>query len=193
LAEKISETPGRKPRADAERNRASLLEAAKAAFADKGKAASLDEIARAAGVGIGTLYRHFPTRDALIGAVYARESDQLFWAAELLAEKLAPVEALRQWMILFVDYLAAKHGMAEVLNSVEGGASALYAASGSQVKDAIAMLATRARDAGAIRMEMDPLDLLRAIAGVANVSPGIDWTRAAKALVDVLIAGVRTG
>lgn len=193
MAEKISDTTGRKPRADAERNRALLLEAAKIAFASRGKSASLDEIARAAGVGIGTLYRHFPTRDALIGAVYARESDQLSWAADLLAQKLEPVEALRQWMILFVDYLAAKHGMAEVLNSVEGGASALYAASGTQVKDAIAMLAERARDAGAIRLEMEPLDLLRAIAGVANVGPDVDWTPAAKALVNVLIAGIRTG
>jgi AcrR family transcriptional regulator len=191
LVEKNPDATGRKPRADAERNRALLLETAKAAFAEKGKAASLDEIARAAGVGIGTLYRHFPTRDALIGAVYARESDQLAWAAELLAEKLEPAEALRQWMILFVDYLAAKHGMAEVLNSVEGGASALYAASGSQVKDTIAMLAERAAAVGAIRLDMEPLDLLRAIAGVANVSPGTNWQPAAKRLVDVLIAGVR--
>lgn len=181
----------RKPRADAERNRALLLETAKAAFAEKGSAASLDEIARTARVGIGTLYRHFPTRDALIAAVYRNESQQLADAATRLSETRAPIDALREWMLLFVDYLAAKQGMAEVLNSVVGGASALYAASGDQVKQAIGMLVERATASGDIRLDLDPLDLLRAIAGVANISAGPGWGQSAKRLVDILIAGVR--
>src|ERR1700710_2006963 len=119
----------RKPRADAERNRARLLETAKAAFAEKGSGASLDEIARIAGVGAGTLYRHFPTRDALVAAVYRNETEQLVAAADRLAETHPPVAALREWLLLFVDYMATKHGMSEVLNSIVGGASDLYSAS----------------------------------------------------------------
>src|SRR4029077_8649104 len=93
----------RKPRADAERNRVRLLETAKAAFAEKGSGASLDEIARIAGVGAGTLYRHFPTRDALVTAVYRNETEQLVVAATRLAETHPPVMALREWLLLFVD------------------------------------------------------------------------------------------
>jgi AcrR family transcriptional regulator len=182
----------RKPRADAERNRLRLLEKAKTAFAEKGSAASLDEIARAAGVGIGTLYRHFPTRDALIAAVYQNESDQLARAAARLAETEPPIEALRAWLIQFVDYLATKHGMTEVLNSIVGGPSGLYAASGPNMIAAFGMLADRAVASGEIRVDIDPLDLLRAIAGVANVSPGPNSEDAAKRMVDILIAGLTT-
>jgi AcrR family transcriptional regulator len=203
----------RKPRVDAERNRVRLLETAKAAFAEKGSGASLDEIARMAGVGAGTLYRHFPTRDALVAAVYRNETDQLVAAAGRLAETHPPVTALREWLLLFVDYIATKHGMYEVLNSIVGGTSDLYSASTAQVKQAmaklvggtsdlysataqvrqaIAKLVDRAVASGDIRLALDPLDLLRALAGVANVSSGPDGKRAAKRMVDVLIAGVRT-
>ncbi len=182
----------RKPRADAQRNRDRLLKTAKAAFAEKGSGASLDEIARATGVGIGTLYRHFPTRDALIESVYRNETQQLAEAATRLADTHPPVEALREWMLLFVDYIATKQVMAEALNSLVGGTSALYAASGAQVKSAIATLVARAVASGEIRLELDPLDLLRALAGVANVSSSPNWEQSAKRLVDILIAGVRT-
>jgi AcrR family transcriptional regulator len=180
----------RKPRADAKRNRVRLLETAKAAFAEKGSAASLDEIARIAGVGAGTLYRHFPTRDALVAAVYRNETEQLVVAASRLAETHPPVMALREWLLLFVDYIATKHGN-EVLNSIVGGTSDLYLASTAQVKQAIAKLVDRAVASGDIRLELDPLDLLRALAGVANIGLGPDGERAAKRLVDILIAGVR--
>src|SRR4030081_758490 len=99
----------RKPRADAQRNRIRLLETAKAAFAEKGPGASLDEIARTAGVGAGTLYRHFPTRDALIEAVYRNETEQLVAAATRLADTHPPMTALREWLLSFVDYVATKH------------------------------------------------------------------------------------
>jgi AcrR family transcriptional regulator len=182
----------RKPRADAERNRVRLLETAKAVFAEKGSAASLDEIARIAGVGAGTLYRHFPTRDALVAAVYRNETEQLVAAARRLAETHPPVMALREWLLLFVDYMATKHGMHEVLNSIVGGTSDLYSASTAQMKQAIAKLVDRAVASGDIRLDLDPLDLLRALAGVANIGLGHNGERAAKSLVDILVAGVRT-
>ena len=182
----------RKPRADAERNRVRLLETAKAAFAEKGSGASLDEIARTAGVGAGTLYRHFPTRDALIEAVYRNEVEQLVAAANRLAETHPPLGALREWLLLFVDYMATKHGMNEALNSIVGGTSDLYSATTAQVKQAIAGLTDGAVASGDIRLDFEPLDLLRALSGVANMSSGPAGKEAAKRMVDILIAGVRT-
>src|SRR5271155_2114369 len=149
----------RKPRADAQRNRIRLLETAKAAFAKKGSDASLDEIARTAGVGAGTLYRHFPTRDALVAAVYRNETEQLVAAADRLAETHPPLTALREWLLLFVDYIATKHGMYEVLNSIVGGTSDLYSASTAQVKQAMAKLVDGAVANGDIYLDLDPLDL----------------------------------
>jgi AcrR family transcriptional regulator len=181
----------RKPRADAQRNRVRLLETAKAAFAEKGPGASLDEIARTAGVGAGTLYRHFPTRDALIEAVYRNETEQLVAAATRLAETHSPTGALREWLLLFVDHMATKHGMSEALNSIVGGPSELYSVSAEQMKRAIAKLIDRAVASGDIRLDNDPLDLLRALAGVANMSAGPDGKQAAKRMVDILIAGIR--
>jgi AcrR family transcriptional regulator len=192
VADEDEQAAVRKPRADGERNRVRLLETAKAAFAEKGSGASLDEIARTAGVGAGTLYRHFRSRDALVAAVYRNETEQLVAAATRLAETHAPVMALREWLLLFVDYIATKHGMHEVLNSIVGGTSDLYSASSAQVKLAMAKLADRAVASGDIRLDLDPLDLLRALAGVANIGLGPDGERAAKRLVDILIAGVRT-
>lgn len=191
VTRKSEQSAIRKPRADAERNRLRLLETAKAAFAEKGSNASLDEIARTAGVGIGTLYRHFPTRDALVEAVYRNETRQLTEAATRLAQTLAPVEALRAWMLQFIDYMATKHGMSEALNSLVGGTSDLYATSGAQAMEALHMLVDRAVDAGEIKIEIDPLDLLRALAGVANINAGPQWQIAAKHLVDIIIAGLQ--
>jgi AcrR family transcriptional regulator len=184
--------PVRKARVDAERNRQRLLEAAKAVFAEKATSASLEEIARAAGVGIGTLYRHFPTRDALIEAVYRHEVEQLALAATRLSAKHPPITALREWLLVFVDYLDAKYGMAAVLNLLVSGTSALYAESGAQMKQAIAKLTDDAVASGDIRLDMEPLDLLRALAGVMNRDPGPDSKQAARRLVGILIAGIST-
>lgn len=178
----------RGPRADAQRNRLRLLEAAKAAFAEKGSAASLEEIARAAGVGIGTLYRHFPTREALIEALYGHEVDQLVESAAWLMQTRAPVAALREWLLLFVDYIIAKHDMADLLRTIVGSSS--YAASGTQVKQVIARLVEAAIASGEIRLDIEPLDLLRALTGVANLSAGPDSKTSAKRLVDILMAGI---
>jgi AcrR family transcriptional regulator len=180
----------RKPRVDAQRNRLRLLETAKAAFAEKGAGASLDEIARIARVGAGTLYRHFPTRDALIEAVYRNETEQLVAAAARLAEARAPTAALREWLLLFVDYMTTKHDIYEALNSIVGGPTELYSASTEQMKQAMAKLIDRAVASGEVRLDVDPLDLLRALAGVANLSAGPDGKEAARRMVDILIAGI---
>lgn len=182
----------RKPRTDAVRNRERLLEVAKAAFTEGGAGVSLDDVARAAGLGVGTLYRHFPTRDALIGAVYRAEVERLAEAAAVLAAERPPTEALRGWMRLFVDYIATKSLIAPALNSVVGGPSSLYADTEAQLRAAIGDLVGRAVAAGEIRADLDPMDLLRALVGVANVATSPDWEASAKRLVDILIEGSRT-
>jgi AcrR family transcriptional regulator len=183
--------PARKPRADGQRNRERLMETAKAAFADVGADVSLDEIARRAGVGIGTLYRHFPTRDAIVEAVYRREVLQLASSAARLLESLSPAEALHEWMRLFVDYIATKKVIASALGSIGGGVSELYAFSGAQITHAMRLLVDRAGVVGDIRPNVDPNDLLRALVGFTygNASPG--WRASALRLIDILMDGLR--
>lgn len=180
----------RKPRADAERNRLRLLEAARASFVEHGVGASLEEIARSAGVGIGTLYRHFPHRDALVAEVYRQAIGQLGEAARQLAVERPPLEALRTWLLLFVDYLATKKIMGDALNALADGTAELYATSGSQLEASIGLLTANAVAAGSIQLDLAPLDLLRAIAGVANAGAGPGWEASARLIVDVLIAGL---
>jgi AcrR family transcriptional regulator len=181
----------RKTRTDAQRNRERILEVAKQAFARSGANASLDEIAIQAGVGAGTLYRHFPTRDALIEAVYRTEVEKLAAAVPKLAEAMPPIEALRAWMLLFVDYIAAKHIIAPALNTFIGGPSKLYEASRAEIRGAIEALVKRAIASGDMREDLDPFDLLRALIGVSNVASGPDWLQSARRLVDILIIGSR--
>jgi AcrR family transcriptional regulator len=182
---------GRKPRADAQRNRERLLEAAKAAFAESGPDVSLDEIARRTGVGIGTLYRHFPNRDAIVEAVYRREVQQLADAATRLMETLPAGEALHQWMRLFVDYIATKKVIGSALTSIVGGASELYVASGVLITGAMSALVERASGAGDIRRDVDPDDLLRALVGFTYGAAGPDWEASALRLIDILMDGLR--
>ena len=188
---KKSSQPVRKPRTDALRNRERILEVAKGAFTRHGATTSLDDIAKRAGVGAGTLYRHFPTRDALIEAVYRSEVEKLAAAAHEFAAAMSPVEALRAWLLLFVDYVAAKHIIAPALNSVAGGPSRLYEGSRSLVQETIDELVKRAKRSGEVRRDVDASDLLRAVIGVSYVSSGGDWQRSARRLVDILIAGSR--
>jgi AcrR family transcriptional regulator len=181
----------RKPRTDALRNRERILEVAKAAFTRFGANASLDDIAKEAEVGAGTLYRHFPTRDALVEAVYRTEVEKLAAAERNFAATMTPIEALRAWMLLFVDYIAAKHIIAPVLNTFVGGASKLYDSSRGQIQGAIEALVQRAIKSGDIRKDLEPFDLLRALIGVSNVASTPDWQQSAKRLVDILITGSR--
>jgi AcrR family transcriptional regulator len=181
----------RKPRADAQRNRERILEIAKEEFTRSGADTSLDEIATRAGVGAGTLYRHFPTREALLEAVYRTEVGKLAAAERKFAETMPPVEALRAWMLLFVDYIAAKQIIAPALNTLVGGSSKLYEATRGQVQGAIEALVKRAIKSGDVRKDLEPFDLLRALIGVSYVATSPDWKQSAKRLVDILITGSR--
>jgi AcrR family transcriptional regulator len=167
------------------------MEVAKEAFTRSGANASLDDIAREAGVGAGTLYRHFPTRDALIEAVYRTEVEKLATAERRFAAALSPIEALRAWMLLFVDYIGTKQIIAPALNAHVGGPSKLYEGSRAQIKGAIDALVKRAIKNGDIRKDLEPFDLLRALIGVSNVASGPDWQQSARRLVDILITGSR--
>nr|WP_220790386.1 TetR/AcrR family transcriptional regulator [Gluconacetobacter takamatsuzukensis] len=168
-----------------------MLEVAKAAFQAGETDIPLDEVARRADVGIGTLYRHFANRDALIEAIYRNELDRLAAAATDLASAHPPVEALRAWMLLFVDYIAAKQVIAPALNSLMCETGALYAASADIIKGTIDTLVARAVATGDIRPDLDPLDFLRALVGVSNVAAAPGWSASARRLVDILIAGSR--
>ena len=179
----------RKPRADAQRNRDHLLAVAKATFTRAGTEINLDDIAKQAGLGVGTLYRHFPTREALVEAVYRAEVEGLAAAAARLSLAHAPLEALREWMRLFVDYIGTKNLIAPALNAMVGGPSQLYASSRELVTTAIESLVRRAVESGDIRPDIDPIDLLRALVGFANVSASPDWEASAMRLVDILLLG----
>lgn len=191
MPKKHSQPAERKRRSDAQENRDRILEVAKAAFTRSGADASLDDIAKQAGVGPGTLYRHFSTRDALIEAVYHTEVEKLAAAQRELSANLPPIEALRAWMMLFVDYLATKQIIASALNSVVGGSSRLYDSSRVQVTGAINALVKTAVKSGDIRKDLEPFDLLRALIGFSHVATGADWQESGRRLVDILIKGSR--
>jgi AcrR family transcriptional regulator len=190
MTKKRAHTAGRKPRSDAQKNRGRILEVAKEAFTRSGANTSLDDIAKQAGVGPGTLYRHFPTRDELLEAVYRTEVEKLAAAERNFAETLPPIEALRAWMLLFVDLIATKRIIAPALNT-PGGSAKVFEASHGQMWDAIRTLVKRAIKSGDIRKDLDAIDLLRALIGVANVATSPDWQQSARRLVEILIAGAR--
>jgi AcrR family transcriptional regulator len=151
----------------------------------------LDDIARDAGVGPGTLYRHFPTREELLEAVYRTEMEKLASAEQKFAEALPPIEALRAWLLLFVDYIAAKQLIAPALNALVGDPKKVFEASYARIHEALRALVKRAIKSGDIRKDLDPIDLLRALIGVANVPTSPGWQQSAKRLVDILITGSR--
>jgi AcrR family transcriptional regulator len=181
----------RKPRVDAIRNRERVLEAAKAVFSVGGPEASLEAVARGAGVGIGTLYRHFPTREALYEAVYRREVDQLVELARDLDSRMAPVEALRCWLRGGVEFIATKKGMLAALALATHGSSELMAYSVEQLTGAIGRLLERAEEAGEIRTDLDPEDLLRALIGMCYAQDKPGWQEKVMRLIDVFIDGLR--
>jgi AcrR family transcriptional regulator len=191
MTKKRGRTAGRKPRSDAQKNRGRILDAAKEAFTRSGANTSLDDIAKQAGVGPGTLYRHFPTRDELVEAVYRTEVEKLAAAERNFAETLPPIQALRAWMLLFVDLIATKRIIAPALHTLAGRPAKVFEASHGQMRDAIRALVKRAIKSGDIRKDLDAIDLLRALIGIASVATTPDWQRSAKRLVDILITGSR--
>ncbi len=181
----------RKPRADAVRNRERVLEAAKAVFSAGGSEASLEAVARHAGVGIGTLYRHFPTREALYEAVYRREVEQLGDLAEQLQNAPEPVEALRRWLRANVQFVATKKGMVAALALVAAGSSELQAYSFDRLTKSIGTLLARAVAAGAIRDDISAEDVLRALIGMCYMHDQAGWQTTALRLLDVFVDGLR--
>lgn len=191
MQQRSNSKPARRPRADGERNRARLIAAAKGAFAKDGAAASLEQVARDADVSIATLYRHFPTRDELISEVYQQEVTTLIEAARQLIGKREPAAALREWLMLFVDFLDAKHGMAEAMDTLIGGPEPLYSKTPHRLDVPIKALVSSGVEAGVFRDDIEPHDLLRALAGVAHVRPSKSWKRSAVRMVDLLLNGLQ--
>jgi AcrR family transcriptional regulator len=183
--------PPRKPRADAERNRERILEVAKEAFARDGANTSLDDIAKQSGVGPGTLYRHFPTREELLQSVYRSELEKLAAAEQRFARTMPPIEALRAWLLLFVEAIAAKQLIAPALNTLLGDPKKVFEDSYAKMHQAIRALVKRAVESSDIRKDLDPIDLLHALVGVSHVATSPNWQQSAKRLVDILIAGSR--
>jgi AcrR family transcriptional regulator len=181
----------RKPRADAVRNRERVLEAAKAVFSKGGAEASLEAVARAAGVGIGTLYRHFPTREALFEAVYRREVQHLTDLAEELKEEPSPIDALRHWMRSNVTFVATKKGMSAALALAAYKNPDLFSYSLDRLTQAVGGLLERAIAAGEIRDDISPQDLLRALIGMCYMHDQPGWQKSVLRLVEVFIDGLR--
>ena len=182
----------RKPRADSLRNRELLLAAATEIFSAGGPQASLEAVARRAGVGIGTLYRHFPTRESLFEAVYRHEVEQLAGLAAQLLHEVDPVDALRKWLHASVRLAAAKKGMIEGMQLGAAGSSELKAYSFERLAEAVGRLLRRAADAGRIRGDIPAEDLLRTFFGILYAQGGAEWQPVALRMVDVLVDGLRT-
>ena len=182
----------RRPRLDGLRNRARILEVARAAFTEHGAEATLDDIARRAEVGPGTLYRHFPTRDALIEAVFRSEVEKLTAAGQSYALSAEPLEALRAWMMVFIDYVVGKLLILPAMDTVPGGSKRLMESSHGQVHATFRSLIGRAVGSGELRAETDADDLIRAFLGVFHTTAMPGWEASARRIVDILLDGLRT-
>ena len=180
----------RKPRADSVRNRERLLKAAARILGTGGADASLEAVARRAGVGIGTLYRHFPTREALFEAVYRREVDELAELAGQMGQESSPVDALRQWLRAIVQLVATKKGMLAALALAADGRSDLYAYSSERLTKGVGTLLDRAVAAGQVRSDVTPDDLLHALIGLCFSYDRPDWQTTVTRLVDVFVDGL---
>jgi AcrR family transcriptional regulator len=180
-----------KLRADAARNRERLLKAATVVFSAGGADASLEAVARRAGVGIGTLYRHFPTREALFEAVYRHEVQQLSELADQLKERTAPVEALRRWLRSAVEFIATKKGMVAALALAVAGSSELHAHSFEQLTKAAGVLLDKAVVAGEVRSDIQPENLVRALVGMCYMHDQPGWKASVLRLMDILVDGLR--
>ena len=179
-------------RADARRNRERLLEVAVRAFSERGTDASLEAIAKDAGVGIGTLYRHFPTREALIEAAYRNELARVCDSATELLAQFPPDQAMRQWMDLFIDYLATKQGMADALKAViVSGEADPFAESLDRISTAISTLLHAGAEAGVLRSDVDPLDVGFSLGGVLLITSDKGLRDRAGRMLDLLLDGLR--
>ncbi|MET9461273.1 TetR family transcriptional regulator [Streptomyces canus] len=179
-------------RADARRNRQRLLDVAVRAFSERGTDASLEAIAKEAGVGIGTLYRHFPTREALLEAAYRNEVARVCDSAEELLAQYPPDQAMRVWMDRFIDYLATKQGMADALKAViASGDSDPFAESLDRISTAISTLLEAGAEAGVLRSDVDPLDVGFSLGGILLITTDKGLRDRAGRMLDLLLDGLR--
>uniref|UniRef100_A0AAU2JJB8 TetR/AcrR family transcriptional regulator n=1 Tax=Streptomyces sp. NBC_00049 TaxID=2903617 RepID=A0AAU2JJB8_9ACTN len=177
-------------RADAQRNREKILTAAARVFTTQGLDAQMERIAKEAGVGSATLYRNFPTREALVEAVYRNEVAQLCDAAPALLAQEDPVEALRAWTRLFLDYVTAKYGMIDALRAIAATGGNPYGHSREMIRAAIASLMDACVAAGAIRTDIGPGDIGAALEGIALTSAGAEHRQQAERLLDLTLDGL---
>ncbi len=187
----LPKTVARTPRADAQRNRERILEVAREAFTQHGPGATLDDIARRAEIGPGTLYRHFPTREALIEAVYRSEVEKLTVAGQRCADTMPPLEALRAWLLIFIDYVAGKLLILPVMDTVPGGSMRLMEGTRSSIHRIFRGLVQRAVESHDLRAGIDPDDMIRAFIGVFHTTSSPGWESSARRIVDMLIDGSR--
>jgi AcrR family transcriptional regulator len=178
-------------RADAQRNRARLLEAAVLAFSKDCPDVTLDAIAKDAGVGIGTLYRHFPTRESLVEAAYRNELDRLCDAAADLGRELTPEAAMRAWMDRFTDYMTTKRGMSDALRCVIASGGNPFSHSRDRMTAAVTTLLEAGAAAGTIRPDVEPVDVLASLSGVTLAAGDPDQRDQARRLLDLLMDGLR--
>ncbi len=175
-------------RSDARRNRESLLDAAAAAFgAADGRQVSLESIARDAGVGIGTLYRHFPSREALVEAVYRAELAELSASASELLKQHPPKAALRRWMDRYASFVAAKRGMAESLRAMVDSGAVELSQTRASIVGAVDMLLRAGADDGSLRVDVRADDVVSSLLGIFLASGSPDQTGR---MLDLLVAGV---
>ena len=200
VSETVRQTDGesgrsgaRPRRADAQRNRQRLLTAATEAFAEGGEDVALETVAARAGVGIGTLYRHFPNRDALVAAAYRHEVEQLCSAGKELLAELPPDQALRAWAERFTDYIATKRAMGNALRSAAGSDSPLFADTRALILDALRLLLDAGAAAGTLRADVDPKDVMRVMNGIWYLPAGPDWRENVGRMLDLVIDGLRYG
>jgi AcrR family transcriptional regulator len=186
-----SEAAAPRKRADARRNEATLLDAAAAAFVESGVNVAVREIAARAHVGVGTIYRHFPTRADLIVAVYRHQVEACAQAGPiLLAESATPHQALARWIDMFVDFLATKHGLAEVLRSDDAAFQTLHAYFIDRLVPVCAQLLEATAAAGEIQPGLDAYELLRGVGNLC-VGAGNDPRYDPRHLIELLITGLR--
>ncbi|MET9387944.1 helix-turn-helix domain-containing protein [Streptomyces sp. NPDC002928] len=186
-----TETTQRRPRADGQRNRARILEAALRLFVEQGPDVPFTEIARQAGVGVGTVYRHFPAREDLIEAAYRSELDAVCAGAAELLEQVPPQDALRIWMDRFVDYWATKIDLTEALEAVVAAGRDPFAQSRGRVDEAVGRLLAATAAAGATRPEVEPDDVVVSLSGIAMVAPVIEDRDQVSRVLDLLYEGIR--
>jgi len=187
----VSATEARPLRADAQRNRERLLDAAVRAFAQEGPDVTLDAIAKDAGVGIGTLYRHFPTREALVEAAYRNELARLCDAVPGLLADLPPDQAMRMWMDRFVDYMTTKRDMADALRAVIASGGNPYSESRDRLITAVTTLLGAGAAAGTLRPDVEPGDVLTSLSGVSMATVGPEQRERAGRVLDLLMDGLR--